>query len=216
MKKQGFTLAEVLVTLIIIGVIASITVPSLKRGTEEQANVAAVKKAYATISSATRILRTEQGPTKMWDLSAESVAAMYRTKMNAMDNDTAAYPTTYLNGQQYKNDNMFLKTAATPDEEAPPATSFMTADGALYYVQSTDPSCTTNNPTWSGCINLGVDINGSKGPNRVGVDIFGFYVTPKEVFPEGAGLEKTATDCISSGLGWSCTSKIIQDGKISW
>ena len=35
-KKSGFTLAEVLVTLMIIGVIAAMTIPSLMQSTAQQ------------------------------------------------------------------------------------------------------------------------------------------------------------------------------------
>ena len=43
-KKSGFTLAEVLVTLMIIGVIAAMTIPSLMQSTAQQEYRAAYKK----------------------------------------------------------------------------------------------------------------------------------------------------------------------------
>ena len=51
-KKSGFTLAEVLVTLMIIGVIASMTIPSLMQNTAQQEFKAAYKKAISTINQA--------------------------------------------------------------------------------------------------------------------------------------------------------------------
>ena len=51
-KKSGFTLAEVLVTLMIIGVIASMTVPSLMQSTAQQEYKAALKKAASTLNQA--------------------------------------------------------------------------------------------------------------------------------------------------------------------
>ena len=50
--KFGFTLAEVLITLVIIGVIAAITIPPLMNKTNEQYTVVAVKKAYFILSQA--------------------------------------------------------------------------------------------------------------------------------------------------------------------
>ena len=44
-RKSGFTLAEVLVTLMIIGVIAAMTIPSLMQNTQQQEFKAAYKKA---------------------------------------------------------------------------------------------------------------------------------------------------------------------------
>jgi prepilin-type N-terminal cleavage/methylation domain-containing protein len=46
MKKGAFTLAEVLLTLAIIGVVAAMTVPSLMTSTEDKKLGAAAKKAY--------------------------------------------------------------------------------------------------------------------------------------------------------------------------
>ena len=50
MKKNGFTLAEVLITLAIIGVVASLTLPSLMSNTQEQQAVTAFKKAMNTLN----------------------------------------------------------------------------------------------------------------------------------------------------------------------
>ena len=50
MKKNGFTLAEVLITLAIIGVVASLTLPSLMTNTSEQQAVTAFRKAVNTLS----------------------------------------------------------------------------------------------------------------------------------------------------------------------
>ena len=50
MKKHGFTLAEVLITLAIIGVVATITLPSLMSNTQEQQAVTAFRKAMNTLN----------------------------------------------------------------------------------------------------------------------------------------------------------------------
>lgn len=50
MKKNGFTLAEVLVTLAIIGVVATLTLPSLMSNTQEQQAVTGFRKAMNTLN----------------------------------------------------------------------------------------------------------------------------------------------------------------------
>ena len=52
MKKNGFTLAEVLITLAIIGVVATLTLPSLMTNTAEQQSVTAYRKALNTLNEA--------------------------------------------------------------------------------------------------------------------------------------------------------------------
>lgn len=52
MKKNGFTLAEVLITLAIIGVVAVLTLPALNSNTQEQQARTALKKMSNTLSQA--------------------------------------------------------------------------------------------------------------------------------------------------------------------
>ena len=51
-KSKGFTLAEVLITLGIIGVVAAITMPTLINNYKEKATVNKVKKFYSMMSQA--------------------------------------------------------------------------------------------------------------------------------------------------------------------
>ena len=50
MKKNGFTLAEVLITLAIIGVVATLTLPSLMTNTAEQQAITGFRKAMNTLN----------------------------------------------------------------------------------------------------------------------------------------------------------------------
>ena len=49
--KKGFTLAEILIVLMVIGVIATLTVPSMMKGVQDAQYKAAFKKAYNTVSN---------------------------------------------------------------------------------------------------------------------------------------------------------------------
>ena len=50
--KKAFTLAEVLLTLVIIGVVSAMTLPTLLQTTEKKENIARYKKALSTINQA--------------------------------------------------------------------------------------------------------------------------------------------------------------------
>ena len=52
MKKQGFTLAEVLITLVIIGIIAAMTLPSLLGGTNKQEIKTGLQKSISVLTQA--------------------------------------------------------------------------------------------------------------------------------------------------------------------
>ncbi len=55
MKKKGFTLAEVLITLAIIGVVATLTLPALMTNTGEQQAKTALKKGINTLTEAAQM-----------------------------------------------------------------------------------------------------------------------------------------------------------------
>lgn len=52
MNRTGFTLAEVLITLGIIGIVAAMTLPALTAKYEEKVLLTQVKKTYSTILNA--------------------------------------------------------------------------------------------------------------------------------------------------------------------
>ena len=58
---KGFTLAEVLVTLGIIGVVAAMTIPTLIQEHQKRALATATKKFYSTMSQAVRTYMAEEG-----------------------------------------------------------------------------------------------------------------------------------------------------------
>ncbi|MBP7212243.1 prepilin-type N-terminal cleavage/methylation domain-containing protein, partial [bacterium] len=49
-SKTAFTLAEVLITLGIIGIVAALTIPTLMNKSQKQQTVTALKKSYSTFS----------------------------------------------------------------------------------------------------------------------------------------------------------------------
>lgn len=206
--KSAFTLAETLLTLGIIGVIAAMTMPGLQQHSQMQANVALVKKAYSTLSNATKLLKLENGPVRMWDLSSEKeIIKLYREKMSFMVEPSETYPVKNLNGSDKTADKMFTE-----------GNGFVTTDGMLWYIESTSATCsTTSDDMKNACIDIGVDVNGQKGPNVVGKDIFAFYVTNDgSVYPDGGGFDLTSSSCSKSGTGLGCTARVLQEGKINW
>ena len=67
-QKFAFTLAEVLITLMIIGVIASLTIPSLQEDANQRAYAASCKKAFSTLSNALALAEQMNGPARKWGL----------------------------------------------------------------------------------------------------------------------------------------------------
>lgn len=66
--KYAFSLAEIVVTLMIIGVIAAMTIPSLQEDARRRGYVAGCKKAYSTITNAVTLTEQNEGAFKNLEL----------------------------------------------------------------------------------------------------------------------------------------------------
>ena len=81
--KKGFTLAEVLVTLLVIGVIAALTIPQLINSTEERQYKTAYKKAVSTIANAVELMEANEV-----SCSVETDADLAKCMKNAIKGST--------------------------------------------------------------------------------------------------------------------------------
>lgn len=200
----------------IIGVIASMTIPALKKNAELRENTAKLKKVYSALSTATMLLEEENGPVQYWkwDDDTAVITNMYLKKMNVVKNcktQGGCYAngnkSQYLNGRDYtdyeKDTNLY---------------SFLTSDGTFFAFVTRDKTCRSSDGEFrkNSCATVHVDVNGGQPPNRIGIDIFGFSVTPDGVYPFGGCPGCNTSDCVSSGLGWSCAAKVIIEGKIDY
>ena len=64
--KKAFTLAEVLVTLSIIGVVSAMTIPTLVRNNQEHQTIAKLKATYSILSQAMKVAEMKNGPMDEW------------------------------------------------------------------------------------------------------------------------------------------------------
>src|SRR5574344_1983983 len=61
MKNKGFTLAEVLIVLSIIGIVAAMTIPTLINKIQKHSDFVAFKKEFSVISDAAARIRADNG-----------------------------------------------------------------------------------------------------------------------------------------------------------
>ena len=67
-KKAAFTLAEVLITLGIIGIVAAMTIPTLISKYQEKTYITKLKRAYSMLAQAYKFVELEYGSPKTWNL----------------------------------------------------------------------------------------------------------------------------------------------------
>ena len=71
-RFKGFTLAEVLITLGIIGVVAAMTLPTVVQNYQKQAVVNKLKKSYTNLQNALQQSMNENGDMSTWDFPDDS------------------------------------------------------------------------------------------------------------------------------------------------
>ncbi len=69
-KKRAFTLAEVLITLGIIGVVAALAIPTLISNNNKRVVETRLAKLYSTINQAIELSEVENGAKEKWDASS--------------------------------------------------------------------------------------------------------------------------------------------------
>lgn len=67
MKHKGFTLAEVLITLGIIGVVAAMTLPGLIQNYQKKVTATKLKKFYSTMNQAIKLSEADNGDCDTWE-----------------------------------------------------------------------------------------------------------------------------------------------------
>ena len=143
----AFTLAEVLITLGIIGVVAAMTMPSLMQNYKRQQATARIKKFVSVINQALISAENDLGPREDWVKGEE-------------DNSDSAYDflNTYI--------KPYIKSA-----DIEKRTLFGRNMATLRFVDGSQMSIKIG-----ACYDIWYDINGEKGPNEKGKDIFVFIL----------------------------------------
>lgn len=220
----GFTLAEVLITLGIIGVVAAMTIPTLMNNTNRKETITALKKSYSTLSQAYTFAVQENGTPDTWGLSTFkdepgginiiNILAKYLKVTKNCTSGTGCFPNvTYklLSGGDWINvdsDKTFSKA--------------ILSDGTLLTVQ-TYGACTQSEGTTPAlshaCGSLRVDVNGNKKPNQMGLDLFSFYLTPYGIVPMGTQNEGAFdTDCKNKATmsGDACAAWVLYNDNMDY
>lgn len=215
MKKQAFTLAEVLVTLGIIGVIAAFTLPSVITSTREKTATAQLKKTYSALQQAFLSAQDKYGEIANWGISMEedgggeqvllNYFSPFMQKVKTCKNGYGCFPNvTYKNidGTNYVNWNILSGRSA-----------MILSDGTMVMFNASAAK------DYSKYGQIYVDVNGEKPPNQVGVDFFYFYLFDNAIVPAGApryyGDEFFMEKCVKNA-GFGCAAWVIYNENMDY
>lgn len=220
---SAFTLAEVLITLGIIGVVAAMTIPVLNQKISDQHNMSMLKKTYSVLQQATNLVISEHETPEYWGMVDNNDAVVtqiynyykpYFNMMRECQNSSGcwSYPTKHFDGSTYWSAHnsswcqfaFTLVTGVNVLMDIYPANMISASSGSeAFGMGNIDYDC----------LAFWIDVNAEKLPNTIGRDIFAFVVTHRGLQPAGLGL--TGSDvgnCDKGKSGWMCSSRIIRDG----
>ena len=215
LNTYAFTLAEVLITLGIIGIVAAMTMPTLIQKHKEQETVAKVKKFYSVISQAVMLARAEHGDVDTWDFGGGDGSVNTQSSTNF-----ANYIKPHL--------QIIKDCGVTPDKKCvqegdifflngEPRTGsdynelsyykMLLKDGSLLWFRTYSEGCRqVDAGTENVCAVIWYDTNGSRPPYTLGKDVFVFMVLKDAVVPHSG----------DDSLGWGCARYILEHGDMGY
>lgn len=214
MKKRGFTIAEVMITLAIIGVIAALIIPTFISGYRRQVYANTLSKAVSDFEMAMSAMTVKDGVdnlfgTRAWrDLAEEplnteteedavnlyvanlgrTMGLLYDPAQNTVENFYSGLSVTDLDGSVLVFEDEPIFADAVPLRNKHEVVYFIDIENSV-----SDETPLSENTVLNAGTNLAqvaaniiIDINGRKAPNILGRDIFKFVLGAEgRLYPEG-------------------------------
>ena len=217
-KRAAFTLAEVLITLGIIGIVAALTLPSLIQNYTEKATVAKVKKNYAIISQAYQMALNEEGAVDTWGLESyggagdETNILIHLKKYLNLSKYCGVEPLGCWQTPTYSMDGTVLANLDHHRTVSKAVLSDGTVIATSIGVHSSPWDDTSIWATYT------IDVNGAKKPNMHGKDVFSFYFTKSRVLPYGTQIaypfDRYCAKNSSESIG--CTAWVLYNENLDY
>lgn len=221
---NGFTLAEVLITLVVIGVVAAMTIPTLVTKYQKEQTVNQLKQVLSQFNQAARLSVPEYGDPATWDYSISEYDFLKKyfkfVKADEMTFDRDEF--SYKRSDGKNEGSLLVMRSGAP--------IISLNSGVLVYSNTSGPRSEAHQALKQSC--YAVDLNGFKGPNKFGRDMFFLCLNGETgtVVPhrcndyESLSVEKSRDvlkngpsnegyQCSKqNGRGMWCAELIVQDG----
>lgn len=219
-KRNGFTLAEVLVTLAIIGVVAALTIPTLINSVQDNQYKSAWKKNFSILSQATLKMVDDNGGTLVGVLTdyapMRTAYERYISKVKSCDQ------WSNLGSCWHNYSNFSWLNGTTITNSWDNMNGSVLSDGTLIQYQYWSANCNTAIGSLNVCGEIYADVNGFKGPNVYGKDIFSALVLSNRIVPRGIDGDEynPVNHCIQppnagyndpDNNGKACSAKVLME-----
>lgn len=228
-NTKAFTLAEVLITLGIIGVVAALTIPGLITNFQKRETISKLKATYSLVHQGVRLSEQDNGEIETWDYTLDSKVWVNKYIRNYMKISDLSLNALKTNERWKMLDGSY--PSAGSGWYTRPKYSLINGVWLSFFINNyTDSRNFSKNGVW-----IFVDTNGNKGPNRMGRDVFVMSIFPNRYPNEkvvmgahdqcGSGAhhygltrnQLLTAGCATcnknkTGWGWGCSRLIQLDG----
>ncbi len=228
--SNAFTLAEVLITLAIMGTVMALTIPTLFQSTNQASFIDGLKKTYGILDTATNQIMSN---------NAGTLIGAFTSSTDARDNkygNILEYNKTCSVGSVVGNcwANFTGKLSIGASVESFDANTnyqgAVLADGTflLFYIPNISCNGTgvsLNLPYAATdkilCGYIVADVNGFNGPNIIGKDIFMFLLGSNGLYAGGEAhtIYNAAGNCNTKNTlkdGYGCASQVLNRQEINY
>ncbi|MBQ8458554.1 hypothetical protein IJ541_00465 [bacterium] len=216
-NKTAFTLAEVLITIGIIGVICALTIPNLIQNNFEKRTVSQLREIQSILSQTVRSAEEEYGDVTGWGLTGQNEASALIIAQNlkpylkiaqdcgTVDNKGACFPLVPYKLLNKKNNSIIYATNKNYYK-------VKLLNGLSLFWRSGN-SIEMSNDEY---IDFLIDTNGVLPPNTFGKDVFLFIYEKHSIKPEGAPNTENQNTCNLDGNGIGCAYVILQNQNMNY
>jgi len=195
---KGFTLAEVLITLAIIGVVAAMTMPTLVNKYQDRVNETRYKKAVSMLSQAVQLSMAQiDSPgnmtnTDLWNCKdKDNIQACYK------DATKKLFKSIALDGEALIDKMAEVDYGETTNPWGDVDYAFTTGDGLTFGYANDDEG-----------LRLILDTNVASKPNNISKDLYAL-----QIFPNGKVVDVTASLADGGGSSGSLNCGSSVDGS---
>lgn len=213
----AFTLAEILITLGIIGIIAALTIPTLLEDIQDTQFKSAWKKEYSTIYQAVSSIVDDNGGDISGLCLDNHIGNCFLNLLSQKLAFSRNCQANTVRGNCWHNDNIVKNLAGGEDwvtyNSSVLRSGFILSDGTLGIISWGNGDCNTTDGSYTNmCGALLIDVNGFKPPNVQGKDIFFITMGSTRIRPRGTQGDWVYNNSSDHGCSTTSTPAYVDAG----
>ncbi|MFH0702110.1 MAG: type II secretion system protein [bacterium] len=208
----SFTLAEIMMVLVVVGVISALVIPATVQYFQDAHFKVSWKEAYSTLAAATDSIIAEGRSYPLGTLQnvftdnniIKDKYAQYLKHIKSCDAGQLLGNCWHNNGSG-KSLNGTVKSDWGANQAG-----IILNNGILIKKWLDSSNCTAMTGTIPRCGGMAIDINGFNSPNTIGRDIFLLHILSNGIKPLGTQGDAYQNSCNSSSTGYSCSMEYLR------